>query len=142
MLSQVMKYQKIELPSGSSYEIAKDDDCIVVKSKKNQVWLSVEMIQWLNNMITPKSDACVVILEMNEVSDLVGKLLTIADASFTDKEQRNGVKSLIKQIVWRWGKEYHLAVTEEQLEEMIETSEEISNDVIQNDPRNIVEHYE
>lgn len=62
-------------------------------------------------------------LEMNDVSNLVGKLLTIADASFTDKQQREGVKSLIKQIVWAWGKEWHVVATEQAVKDMEEHSE-------------------
>lgn len=62
-------------------------------------------------------------LEMNDVSNLVGKLLTVADASFQDKEQREGVKSLIKQIVWAWGKDWHIAATEFAMKEMEKNSE-------------------
>jgi hypothetical protein len=65
-------------------------------------------------------------IELNEVSNLVGKLLTVADASFTDKQQREGVKSLIKQIVWAWGKDWHLGATEENIQWMAENSEECS----------------
>ena len=64
-----------------------------------------------------------VMLEMNEVSGLVGKLLTVADASFQDKQQREAVKSLIKQMVWDWSKEWHLGVNEEELKKMQENSE-------------------
>lgn len=67
--------------------------------------------------------ACLIKLELGEVSDLVGKLLTVADASFQDKQQREGVKSIIKQIVWRWGEDWHLGATEEQLKEMTKNSE-------------------
>ena len=66
-------------------------------------------------------------LEMNDVSNLVGKLLTIADASFTDKQQREGVKSLIKQIVWAWGKEWHVVATEQAIYDMEESSEFIQD---------------
>lgn len=62
-------------------------------------------------------------IEMNDVSRLIGKLLTIADASFADKQQREGVKSIIKQTVWAWGKEWHVAATEEAIQEMAKNSE-------------------
>lgn len=62
-------------------------------------------------------------LEMNDVSNLVGQLLTLADASFQDKQQRDGYKSMIKQIVWGWGTEWHLAATQEAIKAMEDNSE-------------------
>lgn len=35
-----------------------------------------------------------------EISDLVGKVLTLADAMFGDKEQREALKSLLKQTLY------------------------------------------
>lgn len=66
-------------------------------------------------------------LEMNDVSYLVGKLLTIVDASYPDRVQREGVKSLVKQTVWTWGREWHLAATEDQLEQMAKDAEEVDD---------------
>lgn len=66
-------------------------------------------------------------IELNEVSNLVGQLLTLADASYSDKQQREGVKSLIKQIVWTWGKDWHHAATEEQIQAMEADSELIDD---------------
>lgn len=63
-------------------------------------------------------------IEMNEISNLVGQLLTIADASFQDKQQREAVKSLIKNTVWDWGKEWHLGATAENIKWLEENSEE------------------
>lgn len=40
-----------------------------------------------------------------EVSDLVGKLLTIADALFVDKEQREAFKSLVRSTVYGYSNE-------------------------------------
>jgi len=71
-------------------------------------------------------------LEMNDISNLVGQLLTITDASFQDKQQREAVKSLIKNTVWDWGSEWHLGATKENIKWMEQNSEEcIPDDEIQ-----------
>lgn len=77
-----------------------------------------------------RESGCNVKIELNEVSDLVGKLLTIAGASFVDNQQREAVKSLIKQVVWTWGKDWHFAATKEQLETFCAQSE-ISEDPVE-----------
>ncbi len=41
-----------------------------------------------------------VILGYNDVQTLEGKLLTLLDASFADKEQRKAVKDLLRQSIW------------------------------------------
>lgn len=78
-------------------------------------------------------------LEMNDVSNLVGKILTVADASFTDKQQREGVKSLIKQIVWAWGKDWHIAATEAQIKEMENNSETVEGIATEDQIENYIE---
>ena len=49
----------------------------------------------LNDDINP-------IIKYECINNLVGKLLTIADASFTDVEQRKAFKDLLKQAAWNW----------------------------------------
>jgi hypothetical protein len=66
-------------------------------------------------------------IEMNDISNLVGQLLTIADASFQDKQQREAVKSLIKNTVWDWGREWHIAATSENIKWIEENSEDCVN---------------
>lgn len=42
-------------------------------------------------------------INFTDIDNLIGKLLTIVDATFTDKEQREAQKSVIKSIVRDWG---------------------------------------
>ena len=49
-------------------------------------------------------------LEVYEVNNLVGKLLTIIDASYTDATQRTAVKQLIKNVVWDWAEQDRTAM--------------------------------
>lgn len=42
------------------------------------------------------------IVPYERINDLVGRLLTMIDATFTDKEQREAMKDLYKQIAWDW----------------------------------------
>lgn len=37
-----------------------------------------------------------------DTNDLVGKLLTYVDATFTDPKQREAQKSIVKQTVYNW----------------------------------------
>lgn len=39
---------------------------------------------------------------MGYINHLTGKLLTFADASFSDIEQRSAFKDMLKQITWNW----------------------------------------
>lgn len=48
-----------------------------------------------NDELTP-------VIRHDRVNDLVGKLMTLADASFTDKEQRKAFKDILMQIPWTW----------------------------------------
>jgi hypothetical protein len=47
-----------------------------------------------------------------DVGHLEGELLTIADASFTDKQQREAFKSLIRQTLWKFNHQQERKVTE------------------------------
>ena len=38
--------------------------------------------------------------------EIEGKLLTIIDATFNDKEQRNAQKSIIRNTIWDWSSDY------------------------------------
>ena len=40
------------------------------------------------------------------INNLIGKLLTLIDASTVDKEQRQAQKDLFRQIVWNWYQYY------------------------------------
>jgi predicted kinase len=40
------------------------------------------------------------LLGYDDIRTLEGKLLTIVDASFTDREQRKAVKDLVRQTIW------------------------------------------
>ena len=42
-----MKYQKVTPTKNEVYEVAKDDNCLVVKSGNNQVWISKAMANWI-----------------------------------------------------------------------------------------------
>lgn len=42
------------------------------------------------------------VIYIGYINHLTGKLLTLADASFNDIEQRNAFKDLIKQTTWNW----------------------------------------
>lgn len=55
-------------------------------------------------------------IEAQEINTLLGKLLTIIDATYNDREQKENVKSLVKDSVWTWGKEYHFGLTPEGME--------------------------
>jgi hypothetical protein len=37
-----------------------------------------------------------------KIDNLVGRLLTLADATFNDSEQRDAQKILIRQNIWAW----------------------------------------
>lgn len=80
-----------------------------------------------------------VMLEMNDVSSLVGRLLTIVDASYVDKEQKEAVKTLVKKTVWEWSRDWHLAATEENIEWIENNCEDVLEDI---DPKSQIEHYE
>lgn len=42
-----------------------------------------------------------------QISFLEGKLLTVVDASYSDREQREAIKSLVKKEVRSWGDWVH-----------------------------------
>lgn len=48
------------------------------------------------------------ILEYHDESDLIGKLLTYVDATFTDQEQRKAHKDIVRQIVQNWRQDISL----------------------------------
>lgn len=50
----------------------------------------------------PSGDYNACILEHNDVSSLVGQLLTYIDATFTDPEQRKAHKDIVKEKVYGW----------------------------------------
>jgi hypothetical protein len=48
------------------------------------------------------SDDHAPIIHTTGVNHLVGKLLTLADAAFNDREQRRAFKDLIRETTWDW----------------------------------------
>ena len=42
------------------------------------------------------------IITRDDLSNLTGRLLTLIDASFTDKEQRNAQKSILRKEIINW----------------------------------------
>lgn len=47
-----------------------------------------------------------------DISHLEGELLTVVDASFADKQQREAIKSLIRNTIWRFNSSMERRVTE------------------------------
>lgn len=48
------------------------------------------------------SDGIETVIELSDINNLQGRMLTIAEASCSDPEQRKALKDLIKQEVWSW----------------------------------------
>lgn len=48
------------------------------------------------------SDAIDPVVRYERINDLVGKLLTLVDAMFPDREQRKAAKDLFKKTAWDW----------------------------------------
>jgi hypothetical protein len=48
------------------------------------------------------SDALTPVIECDRINNLVGRLLTQIDATFSDPEQRKAMKDLFTQIAWGW----------------------------------------
>lgn len=61
--------------------------------------------------VRASDDLCPVI-PYERVNDLVGKILTLVDATFSDKEQRKAMKDLFTQIPWSWYNGHSDALTE------------------------------
>lgn len=49
----------------------------------------------------PGASYCVP-MNSNDVDNLVGRILTIVDASFADKEQREAFKSIMRSTIYDW----------------------------------------
>lgn len=96
-----------ELPSGADeikhLEVETEFD---VKNGSPRLYLAyVEDVSNTSNKNKPNGyhiDQEFVILDVKFVENLVGKLLTYVDATFSDKKQREAHKDLIKQAVWSW----------------------------------------
>lgn len=48
------------------------------------------------------SDQLTPAIRYERINDLVGKILTLVDATFTDKDQRKAMRDLFMQICWDW----------------------------------------
>lgn len=48
------------------------------------------------------SDGIDPVVPLERINNLVGKLLTLADAMVADKDQRKAAKDLLTQIAWDW----------------------------------------
>lgn len=44
------------------------------------------------------------LLQYDEIRRIEGQMLTIIDAAFTDREQREAVKSIVRSNIWDWAK--------------------------------------
>lgn len=55
---------------------------------------------------TRSNDDLAPVIHYGSINHLVGKLLTMIDATVTDKEQRQAQKDLFKQIAWDWYQTY------------------------------------
>ena len=55
----------------------------------------------------PVSDTTAVIWDYVDENRLVGKLLTYIDATYTDKEQREAHKNLVRDVVYGYAGELH-----------------------------------
>ncbi len=42
------------------------------------------------------------VVQPNEMNGLVGKLLTLTDATFTDTVQRKAQKDVLRELLWDW----------------------------------------
>jgi len=58
---------------------------------------------------TPESDGSVrasddieIVIGTDQINYIVGKLLTLVEATFTDQEQRKATKDLVMQTMWNW----------------------------------------
>lgn len=54
----------------------------------------------------PKYNSSSPIVEHYDIDNLVGKLLTYVDATYSDPMQRSAHKDLIRQSVWDWYKHH------------------------------------
>lgn len=70
----------------------------------------------------PGGDSNAIILDSQDFSSILGKLLTYVDATYTDPEQRKAHKDLIKQTLWGWEHELR--------ERAIQTVDSHSEDLI------------
>lgn len=64
-----------------------------------------------------------VYLDAMSVDDLVGKILTIIDASFPVGKQCEALKSIIKQEIWGWAVQPQDAATLEQMDKWSKEAE-------------------
>jgi hypothetical protein len=59
--------------------------------------------QWQIDMVTSGCDYYA-LLQYSEIQRIEGQMLTIMDASFMDKEQREAVKSIVRSNIWLWAR--------------------------------------
>ena len=64
-------------------------------------------------------------LEVGEINDLIGKILTIVDASIGEQKKAESVKSLVKQSVWSWAQEWRAAATKEAFDEFVKEAQKV-----------------
>lgn len=53
----------------------------------------------------PGGDSNAVILSGKDFNDIIGRILTYVDATFTDQEQRKAHKDIVKKLIWDWNNE-------------------------------------
>lgn len=52
-------------------------------------------------------------LDHTDINNLIGKMLTVVDASISDSEQRKALKDIVKQNVWSWADKVPMRVEKE-----------------------------
>jgi hypothetical protein len=82
-----------------------DDDVIIVVANddggfKLEVKNEASKTEWCGNYYG--------LVAYDELRNLEGKILTIVDASFTDKEQRKAVKDIVRRTFWFDWVEHHI----------------------------------
>ena len=97
--------------------------------------MNIPLSNWKGTSTESPSQAEFVMLEVQEVNKLIGQVLTVVDATYGDATQRNAVKQLLKNEVWKWASKSHLAITQEGLMEISKTAVEIDVDL--EDPRDL-----
>lgn len=57
-------------------------------------------------------------LEVKNINNLIGKILTLIDASVDDEKKQEALKSILKETIWDWATDWKIFATEEQIEEI------------------------
>lgn len=61
----------------------------------------------------PGSDVDATVIRYNDIEQIVGRLLTYVDATYSDTEQRKAHKDIVKQLVYDWSNDLRTRATQE-----------------------------